>query len=101
MENNNLSGEKKPEMITNKRGDYFILEGNMRSGKTKAMKEASERINKLTEAVRLSGITTIEMNNIMNINGRPINNIFEGNINISTEDFDSLKKLYKKQKASN
>lgn len=63
MENNNLSGEKKPEMINDKNGNYFVLEGNLRSGKTKAMQELTERLKKASEAFKDSGISADEFNN--------------------------------------
>lgn len=63
MGNNNLSGEKKPEMITDKNGNSFVLEGNVRSGKTKAMQELTERIKIASEALKDLGISVEEFNN--------------------------------------
>ena len=79
MKNNNLSGEKKPEMIIDKNGISFVLAGKLRSGKTKAMKEffeksmseASEKIKDLLDVessrfnkdvVELHGITDLKFN---------------------------------------
>lgn len=77
MENNNISGERKPEMITNKKGNVHIignsnlkalklmeesiknnsviLVGNARSGKTAAMQDLTERLNQ-------TGFTISEFN---------------------------------------
>ena len=63
MENNNLSGEKKPEMITDKNGNSFVLEGSARSGKTKAVLELMERVKIASEALNDFGISVEEFNN--------------------------------------
>lgn len=63
MENNNISGEKKPEMITDKKGNSFVLEGNVRSGKNKATQELVERIKIVSEALKSMGSTIEEFNN--------------------------------------
>jgi hypothetical protein len=60
---NNISSEKKPEIITDKSGNSFVLEGNIRSEKNKAMQELTECVKIASEALKDLGISFEEFNN--------------------------------------
>jgi hypothetical protein len=60
MENNNLSGEKKPEMITLKNGNKIKLE-NVVCAEVKVSAEFAEKLNKISE--RLKNIPIIKASN--------------------------------------
>lgn len=61
MENNNLSGEKKPEMITDKNGNQFILANETIVAEVKVSHELEERLNRISE--RLKNIPIIKASN--------------------------------------
>lgn len=112
MDNKNLSGEKKPEIITDKNGNSFILEGNLRSGKTKAMKEffekamseASEKIKDLLDVqsslfnkdvVELHGITDLKFNNDNVEIIKNFNHKYQGLVDIYPDDKKWLQNITK------
>lgn len=61
MKNNNLSGEKKPEMITDKNGNQFILANETIVAEVKVSPELAEKLNKISE--RLKNIPIIKSSN--------------------------------------
>jgi len=61
MENKNLSGEKKPEMITDKDGNKFTLVNETIVAEVKVTHELEERLNKISE--RLKKIPIIKATN--------------------------------------
>lgn len=61
MKNNNLSGEKKPEMITDKNGNQFILVNETIVAEVKVSPELAEKLNKISE--RLKNIPIIKASN--------------------------------------
>ena len=60
MDNNNLSGEKKPEMITLKNGNKIKLV-NVVCAEVKVSAELAEKLNKISE--RLKNIPIIKASN--------------------------------------
>lgn len=60
MENNYLSGEKKPEMITDKNGNKIKLESVV-CAEVKVSDELAEKLNKISE--RLKNIPIIKASN--------------------------------------
>ena len=61
MENNILSCEKKPEFITDKNGNQFILANETFVVEVKVSHELEERLNKISE--RLKNIPIIKASN--------------------------------------
>lgn len=61
MQNNNLSGEKKPEMITLKNGNKIKLVNETIVAEVKVSPELAEKLNKISE--RLKNIPIIKASN--------------------------------------
>ena len=61
MKNNNLSDEKKTEMITDKNGNQFILVSETIVAEVKVSPELAEKLNKISE--RLKNIPIIKASN--------------------------------------
>lgn len=62
MKNNNLSGDKKPEIIIDKNLNYFVLEGNTKKIKGISMKEISDEMKIISEACKNSSFSFDEFN---------------------------------------
>ena len=105
---NNISGEKKTEMITDKNGNVHfigdsniqaikameeslqhnsvILVGNVRAGKTALMEDITERLKSFSHVVELHGITDLKFNNEDVEIIKPFNHKYKGLLDIYPDE---------------